>query len=82
MFSIADVKPLVWGYKFTREIARRMPVFRGECAAIHPKFAEGSSAGLILEGQPLALSAPKVVYSPEDDQAIEDYVRAQGTSIV
>lgn len=25
---MADVRPLVWGYKFTREIARRMPVFR------------------------------------------------------
>lgn len=27
---MADVKVLTWGYKFTREIARRMPHFRGD----------------------------------------------------
>ncbi|KAH9053397.1 alcohol oxidase-like protein [Lactarius vividus] len=37
----ADVQPLTWGYKFSREIARRMPHFRGEPPELHPPFAPG-----------------------------------------
>jgi alcohol oxidase len=35
------MQPLIWGYKFTREIARRMPHFRGEPPVFHPAFAPG-----------------------------------------
>ncbi|KAI5475229.1 hypothetical protein MNV49_001709 [Pseudohyphozyma bogoriensis] len=40
----ADMEPQVWMYKRLREIARRMPTYRGEIAAIQPKFAATSSA--------------------------------------
>ncbi|EIM87866.1 alcohol oxidase-like protein [Stereum hirsutum FP-91666 SS1] len=77
--DMADVRPLVWGYKFTREIARRMPVFRGELAEMHPKFPNGSKAALIHETDkgsgPLDLNAPMAEYGPEDDAAIEKYTR-------
>ncbi|THH13767.1 hypothetical protein EW146_g6490 [Bondarzewia mesenterica] len=73
--SIADVKPLVWGYKFTCEIARRMPAFRGKCAPLHSKFPKGSNAALVEDGMPFPLDTPKVVYSSEDDEAIEKYIR-------
>lgn len=43
----ADVRPLTWAYKFTREIARRMPHFRGEPHMVHPAFAPGGPASTI-----------------------------------
>lgn len=39
-----DVKALAWGYKLGREIARRMPSYRGEVAAVHPNFSPTSAA--------------------------------------
>ena len=83
--SVADVRPLVWGYKFSRELARRMPLFRGEYAPLHPKFPEGSAAGIVVgkEGTgpgPVPLDAPDLVYDEEDDRAIEKYTREFGES--
>jgi alcohol oxidase len=76
---MADVAPLVWGYKFTREIARRMPHFRGEPAPLHPAFAPGRPASLVAHAEgPVALDAPRITYSDEDERAIETYVRAMG----
>lgn len=40
----ADLMPLVWNYKFNRELARRMPSYRGEVPLIHPKYPAGSAA--------------------------------------
>ncbi|TFY83874.1 hypothetical protein EWM64_g151 [Hericium alpestre] len=71
---IADVKPMMWGYKMTREIARRMPLFEGEYAPMHPVFPPGSKAG-ILEGPPVPFDTPRVVYTEDDDKAIELYTR-------
>jgi alcohol oxidase len=76
---MADVKPLVWGYKFTREIAHRMSHFRGEPAAAHPAFAPGGTASIVAHAEgPVALDAPRIVYSDEDERALEAYVRAKG----
>ena len=78
--SMADVLPLVWGYKFSREIARRMDGFRGEVKGLHPTFAEGSAAALLEKAEgPIAFDAPRIVYSNEDDTAIEKYTREFGT---
>jgi hypothetical protein len=43
-----------WGYKFTREIACRMPHFRG--LVLHPAFAvaSGSSAAIVPHAEDLA----------------------------
>ena len=81
MFShrLADVKPLMWGYKISREIARRMPHFRGELALLHPSFAPGGPASVIAQVEgPVALDAPWIMYSKEDEHALEAYVRKTG----
>ncbi|KAI0310619.1 alcohol oxidase-like protein [Amylostereum chailletii] len=74
--SMADVTPLVWAYKYTREIARRMPFFRGEVALLHPSFAEDSEAKAIISSDgPVARDASKIVYTEDDDIAVERHVR-------
>lgn len=55
-----------------------MPVFRGEPAALHPKFPSGSEAGIIESGFPVPLNTPNLFYTAEDDKAIERYVRESG----
>ncbi|KAL5639820.1 hypothetical protein ACGC1H_006407 [Rhizoctonia solani] len=71
----ADVDVHVWGYKKSRELARRMPSYRGELSLMHPKFPEASAAACVrLEG-PLPSSTRDIVYTQDDDQAIEEYVR-------
>lgn len=34
----------MWGYKIGRELVRRMPCYRGEIPALHPKFSPTSAA--------------------------------------
>ncbi|KAK0201034.1 GMC oxidoreductase-domain-containing protein [Desarmillaria ectypa] len=67
----ADVAALRWGYKKGRELLRRMGVYRGPLAPAHPQFAAGGPAAAALaENGPVALDAPKITYSKEDDEAI------------
>ena len=74
---MADVKVLTWGYKFTREIARRMPHFRGEPTALHPAFALGGPAAIVPHAEgPVAFDTPRIEYSEEDERALEAYARA------
>ncbi|KAH9046727.1 alcohol oxidase-like protein [Lactarius hengduanensis] len=76
--SQAEVRPLTWGYKFLREIARRMPHFRGEPPMLHPKFAPGGPASVIAHAEgPVPFDAPRIVYSEEDERALEEFARAQ-----
>ncbi|KAH9046735.1 alcohol oxidase-like protein [Lactarius hengduanensis] len=75
--SKADVKPLTWGYKFAREIARRMPHFRGEPPVLHPPFAPGGPASIIAHAEgPIPFDAPRIVYSEEDERVLEAFARA------
>ncbi|KAJ3781423.1 hypothetical protein GGU10DRAFT_336372 [Lentinula aff. detonsa] len=71
----ADITVLRWVYKRGREIARRMKSFRGEISDRHPKFSSESSAWNNNTG-PVAIDAPKIQYSKEDDRAIDDYIKA------
>jgi alcohol oxidase len=76
---MADVRPLMWAYKFSREIARRMPHFRGEPPALHPAFVLGGTAAIIEHAEgPVPFDATRIVYSEEDEAALEAYVRATG----
>jgi len=76
---MADVKPLMWAYKFVREVARRMPHFRGEPAALHPPFAPDSAAAVVEHAEgPIPSDTPRIQYSDEDERALEAYVRAAG----
>ncbi|KAJ6543116.1 alcohol oxidase-like protein [Mycena capillaripes] len=72
--SSADVAMLRWGYKKGREIFRRLPSFRGVFAPAHPQFSQNSPAALV-ETEPVSLEASNIVYSAEDDQAIDTYLR-------
>ena len=79
MRRLADVKVLAWGYKFSREIARRMPHFRGEPAPLHPAFAPGSPASVVAHAEgPVAFDTARIVYSEEDERALDAYVRKMG----
>ena len=77
--SPADVVVLRWAYKHVREIARRMELYRGDLQAGHPTFAEGSQAATQPTGTPVEISAPKIVYSKEDDDAIDEFHRRTGS---
>ena len=73
------MQPLIWGYKFAREVARRMPHFRGEPAALHPAFAPGGPASIVAHAEgPVAFDTPRIVYSEDDERALEAYARANG----
>ncbi|KAH9017282.1 alcohol oxidase-like protein [Lactarius hengduanensis] len=74
----ADVQPLTWGYKFMREVARRMPHFRGEPPVLHPKFAPGRPASIVAHAEgPVPFDAPRIVYSEEDERVLEEFARAE-----
>lgn len=62
-------------YKKTRELFRRMTCFRGEVASDHPQFPEDSAASCKKTEGPIPIDAPDIVYTPEDDKAIEEYIR-------
>ncbi|CAE7174359.1 hypothetical protein PTNB73_02651 [Pyrenophora teres f. teres] len=71
-----DLKKQMWAYKKQREILRRTNYFRGELAAGHPKFAKSSPAAVQEEvSGPVPKDAKNIVYSEEDDRAIEQWIR-------
>ena len=55
-----------------------MKFYRGELQAGHPTFAEGSQAATQSAGTPAEISASKIVYSREDDDAIDEFHRRTG----
>ena len=80
---MADVKPLAWGYKFTREIVRRMPHFRGVPPTMHPAFNPGGTAAIVEHAEgPIAFDAAPTVYSEKDERAIETYARATSACLI
>lgn len=73
-----DLKKQVWAYKKGREIMRRTKMYRGELAANHPRFPEGSRAACIEEWDETMDASSEMYrpeYSPEDDRAIEQHLR-------
>ena len=58
-----------------------MEFYRGELKAGHPTFAKGSKAATQQAATPVEASAPKIVYSKEDDDAIDEYHRRSGSYI-
>ncbi|KAJ6493951.1 GMC oxidoreductase-domain-containing protein [Mycena vitilis] len=73
--SPIDVLTMRWAYKKGREIIRHLPSFRGAFVPGHPRFSHNSPAALV-ETSPVSLDAPKIVYSAEDDRAIDMYLRS------
>ena len=77
------MQPLIWGYKFTREIARRMPHFSGEPPTLHPAFPPGGPASIVPHAEgPIAFDTPRIVYSEEDEDALEAFIRANGALLL
>ena len=64
-----------WGYKLSREFARRMPSYRGEVIGGHPNFPKGSKAAPRLADGPVPITEPDIVYTAQDEKALEDYIR-------
>ncbi|OJT13847.1 Alcohol oxidase [Trametes pubescens] len=64
-----------WGYKRTREYARRLPSYRGEVEGRHPAFHPSSKAAAGARDGPVPVLSPDLEYSAEDDRALEDYIR-------
>ncbi|KAL0571273.1 hypothetical protein V5O48_010690 [Marasmius crinis-equi] len=73
----ADVAVLRWGYKRTRELARRMKSYRGEYIHLHPRFPEGSAAVAGPKDGPVPLDGKDrdIAYTEDDDRAIDQFHR-------
>ncbi|KIM40626.1 GMC oxidoreductase [Hebeloma cylindrosporum] len=71
----ADLVILRWGYKKSRELARRLRYYAGDLVVGHPNFKPGSKAATSQSNAPTALNASEIVYSKEDDDAIDEYHR-------
>ncbi|KAJ7761999.1 GMC oxidoreductase-domain-containing protein [Mycena maculata] len=71
----ADLATLKWGYKKSRELARRLKIYRGEYLPGNPTFADGSDARCLDAGMPVDVSAADIAYTEEDNTAIETYNR-------
>jgi alcohol oxidase len=74
-----DLELLNYGYKRSREYARRMTCYRGEYVPNHPQFAQSSKALCKGENRPVAVDAPDIEYTEEDEKVIETYTRKSGT---
>ena len=56
-----------------------MPHFRGEPSVLHPSFAPGGPASVVEHAEgPVPFDAPRIVYSEEDERALETFARANG----
>ncbi|KAF5386490.1 hypothetical protein D9757_005890 [Collybiopsis confluens] len=84
--DLSDVAVLRWCYKRGRELARRMKSFRGEILARHPKFSSSSETVALKNNDanpvslirtasgPIRTDSRSIVYSSEDNKAIDDYL--------
>ena len=77
--SSADLGVLRWAYKKSREIARRMLCYRGEFEPGHPRFPEGSQASSKPLTGPTDVFSSDIVYSAEDNEAIDAFHREKST---
>lgn len=71
----ADLGVLRWAYKKARELARRMDLYRGEFVLGHPEYPKGSKAASNGSAQPVEISSPDIIYTTEDNEAIDQYHR-------
>ena len=60
-----------------------MPHFRGEPPALHPAFAPTGPASVLAHAEgPVPFDSPRIVYSEEDERALEEFARAQGVLLL
>jgi alcohol oxidase len=70
-FDLAMAK---WLYKKQREVVRRLPVYRGEWAPIHPPFAADSEAVAKKLDGPLPEDVADISYTAEDEAVLDKWV--------
>ncbi|KDN41032.1 hypothetical protein RSAG8_07738, partial [Rhizoctonia solani AG-8 WAC10335] len=70
----ADVEVHNWIYNTTREIARRMPSYRGEFELLHLKFSQDSAAACVRLDGSLPKELNDLVSTLEDNKAVEAFV--------
>ena len=58
-----------------------MASYRGEFGPGHPRFPIGSQAAINLTTAPVDVSSPNIVYSSEDNDAIDTFHREMGMYI-
>jgi len=56
-----------------------MKFYRGDLQVGHPNFAEGSQAATQQAGTSVEIPASEIIYSKEDDDAIDEYHRRSGS---
>jgi alcohol oxidase len=71
----SDVKIQIWAYKFSREIARRLPYYTGELPLGHPEFPKESKAAIGNDSKSDNADIKDIEYSAEDDAIIEKWIR-------
>lgn len=86
----ADVEVLVWAYKRSREMVRRMRLSEGGLEDGHPRFSKTSEAAiqrdavLVKEFRTGNTNEDRglkdIVYNKDDDQAIEEFVKAKAST--
>jgi len=69
-----DLATHAWAYKKLRELVRRTAIYGGELAATHPAFPVGSAAR--PSDGPAGCEVEDIVYSADDDAALEAFLRA------
>ena len=55
-----------------------MKFYRGEIVSSHPNFPKGSAAETRNSAMPVEIMAPDIVYTKEDDEAIDIFTRETG----
>ncbi|KAH9481243.1 Alcohol oxidase [Psilocybe cubensis] len=76
----SDLSVLRFCYKKARELSRRIKYYAGDVVAIHPNFKETSEAKPKASSAPASLTDADIVYSKEDDEAIDEYHRKRAES--
>lgn len=69
-----DMKMHVWAYKKMRTQMRMTDMYTSELQAGHPQFAPASQAACMTSASSREVMADPQ-YTPEDDQAIENFLR-------
>ncbi|KAJ3536714.1 hypothetical protein NM208_g6609 [Fusarium decemcellulare] len=70
-----DVSMAMWLYKKQREVVRRLDVYRGEWAPIHPTFDAGSEAVCKKRSEPLPPDVEDIRYTDADDAVLKKWVQ-------
>lgn len=55
-----------------------MKYYRGEFPSGHPEFDAKSAAAISENPHPVAIDAPDIQYTAEDNEVVKNYVRKNG----